>query len=43
MMIEAYPLRWPDGWPRTQSYRRESDSRFGGRGKLEQCLRRLPA
>jgi hypothetical protein len=32
-MIEAYPLRWPDGWPRTPSYRRESDSRFGGHGR----------
>jgi hypothetical protein len=32
-MIEAYPLAWPDGWPRTVSYRRESDSRFGGHGR----------
>jgi hypothetical protein len=32
-MIEAYPLAWPDGWPRTNPYRRESDSRFGGHGK----------
>src|SRR6516165_4174258 len=31
-MIEAYPLQWPEGWPRTPSYRRESDNRFGGRG-----------
>jgi len=30
-MIEAYPLQWPEGWPRTPSYRRESDNRFGGR------------
>ena len=33
-MTEAYPLRWPDGWPRTPSYRRESDSRFGGSGRI---------
>jgi hypothetical protein len=29
-MTEAYPLRWPDGWPRTPSYRRENDNRFRG-------------
>ena len=28
-MIEAYPLRWPEGWPRIPSYRRENDNRFG--------------
>jgi hypothetical protein len=33
-MTEAYPLRWPDGWPRTPPYRRESDNRFGGRGGI---------
>src|SRR6516164_7609579 len=33
-MTEAYPLRWPDGWPRTLPYRRESDSRFGGSGRI---------
>jgi hypothetical protein len=33
-MTEAYPLRWPDGWPRTPSYNRESDNRFGGRGRI---------
>jgi hypothetical protein len=33
-MVEAYPLRWPDGWPRTESWERESDSRFGGSGKI---------
>jgi hypothetical protein len=33
-MIEAYPLRWPDGWPRTNPMARESDSRFGGSGKI---------
>jgi len=33
-MIEAYPLKWPDGWPRTPSHRRENDTRFGGRGGI---------
>jgi hypothetical protein len=33
-MTEAYPLRWPDGWPRTPSYKRESDNRFGGSGRI---------
>jgi hypothetical protein len=28
--MEAYPLRWPDGWPRTNPNQRESDCRFGG-------------
>jgi hypothetical protein len=23
-------MRWPDGWPRTSSYRRENDHRFRG-------------
>lgn len=27
----AYPLAWPDGWPRTPSHRRETQHRFGGR------------
>jgi hypothetical protein len=31
---EAYPLRWPDGWPRTNPWSRESDHRFGGSGKV---------
>jgi hypothetical protein len=31
--MEAYPLRWPDGWPRTNPYQRESDRRFGGGGR----------
>lgn len=31
MSAEAYPLQWPDGWPRTPSHRRESDSKFGGK------------
>lgn len=29
-MAEAFPLQWPDGWPRTPSFKRESDRRFGG-------------
>jgi hypothetical protein len=33
-MIEACPLHWPDGWPRTNPWARESDSRFGGSGRL---------
>jgi hypothetical protein len=33
-MTEAYPLQWPDGWPRTPSYKRESDNRFGGSGRI---------
>ena len=28
---EAFPLQWPDGWPRTVSWKRESDSKFGGK------------
>ena len=31
MSAEAYPLQWPDGWPRTPDYKRESDNRFGGK------------
>jgi hypothetical protein len=27
-MTEAYPLQWPDGWPRAK-FNRESDRRFG--------------
>jgi hypothetical protein len=34
MSIDAYPLRWPDGWPRTAANQRESDRRFGGGRKL---------
>jgi hypothetical protein len=33
-MIEAFPLQWPDGWPRTPSHHRDSDNRFGGSGKI---------
>lgn len=29
MSAEAFPLQWPDGWPRTADWKRESDSRFG--------------
>jgi hypothetical protein len=28
--VEAYPLRWPEGWP----HLRESDNRFGGSRRL---------
>jgi hypothetical protein len=34
MTVEAYPLQWPDGWPRTAFNLRESDRRFGGSRKL---------
>lgn len=27
--ITAYPLTWPDGWPRTPEHKRDSGSRFG--------------
>lgn len=27
---EAYPLQWPEGWPRTPSWKRESDKKFSG-------------
>lgn len=30
--IEAFPLKWPDGWPRTAPQARISDARFHGRG-----------
>jgi hypothetical protein len=33
MTIEAYPLHWPNGWPRTNPHQRESDRRFGGGGR----------
>ena len=29
MTVEAHPLHWPHGWPRTKNYDRESDRRFG--------------
>jgi hypothetical protein len=28
---EAYPLQWPEGWPRTPEHKRESDQRFDSR------------
>lgn len=28
-MTEAYPLRWPDGWPRTPAARRSDGNQFG--------------
>lgn len=31
MSAEAFPLQWPDGWPRTPDWKRESDNRFGGK------------
>lgn len=31
MSAEAYPLQWPDGWPRHKSVNRESDNRFSGK------------
>lgn len=31
MSAEAFPLQWPDGWPRTPDYKRESDQRFSGK------------
>jgi hypothetical protein len=27
-MTEAYPLQWPQGWPRTTPYARDNDHRF---------------
>jgi hypothetical protein len=32
--MEAYPLHWPPGWPRTAAHQRESDRRFGGGRRL---------
>lgn len=29
-MTEAFPLQWPNGWPRTLQYKRDSDRRFRG-------------
>ena len=28
---EAFPLQWPDGWPRTPAWKRDSGSKFGGK------------
>lgn len=47
-MAEAFPLNWPDGWPRTPSFKREN-SKFGKLtgsrviGQLLDELRRLGA
>ena len=30
-MTEAFPLQWPQGWPRTSPYKRGGDNRFVGR------------
>lgn len=30
-MAEAFPLHWPDGWPRTPAHVRESDRKFSGK------------
>jgi hypothetical protein len=53
MSAEAYPLQWPEGWPRTPSYQRKSSSVFQSRvyqitlerarSGLEQTLRLLEA
>lgn len=47
-MAEAYPLSWPDGWPRTPDHKRESRSRFNttfdrARSELMNKLRLLGA
>ncbi len=48
MAAEAYPLQWPEGWPRTPSHRR-GGSRFGKNigfnqiGKLQNELRLMGA
>lgn len=48
MAAEAYPLQWPEGWPRTPSHKR-GGSRFGKNmgfnqiGKLQNELRLLGA
>lgn len=47
-MAEAYPLSWPEGWPRTPEYKRESRSRFNttfdrARAELMNELRLLGA
>lgn len=31
-MAEAYPLQWPDGWPRTGPHQRESGAQFKEKG-----------
>lgn len=34
MTDQAYPLSWPDGWPRTSLYGKLSDHRFGGQSRI---------
>lgn len=36
-MTEAFPLYWPEGWPRTKTYRRE-DSRFQPGGTAQESI-----
>ena len=31
MSAEAFPLPWPEGWPRTLEWKQDSHSRFGGK------------
>jgi hypothetical protein len=45
-MIEAYPLYWPEGWKRTESWRRQTNRRFSkgfaaSRNELINEIRRL--
>lgn len=47
-MVEAYPLSWPEGWPRTPDHRRVSRSQFNttfdrARSELMKELRLLGA
>lgn len=47
-MAEAFPLAWPEGWPRTPDHKRTSGSRFNttferARSELVNELRRLGA
>ncbi|MGY3617394.1 hypothetical protein [Bradyrhizobium sp. USDA 10063] len=41
MSPEAFPLPWREGWPRAFEWKRDSDSRFGGktRGPTMGCTR----
>lgn len=34
MSAEAFPLDWPEGWPRTAEWKRESDSKFAQNREL---------
>ena len=29
-MSEAFPLYWPEGWPRTSTWQRQNDTKFKG-------------